>query len=59
MWETLNQAAVQRTYDITKLSFAAMGTLGHDYRILRSGAALGRGCGPLLITRPGNAGPGA
>jgi len=50
--ETLNQRAVKGTYDITKLSFAAMGRLGKQYRILRSGAALGRGCGPLVITMP-------
>ncbi len=51
--ETLNQKAAKSTYDITKLSFAAMGSLGDRYRILRSGAALGRGCGPLVITLPG------
>jgi 1,4-dihydroxy-6-naphthoate synthase len=51
--ETLNQRAAKGTYDITKLSFAAMGSLGEQYRLLRSGAALGRGCGPLVITMPG------
>ncbi len=51
--ETLNQQAATSTYDITKLSFAAMGSLGDRYRLLRSGAALGRGCGPLVITLPG------
>ncbi|SMC68842.1 1,4-dihydroxy-6-naphthoate synthase [Desulfocicer vacuolatum DSM 3385] len=51
--ETLNQKAAKTTYDITKLSFAAMGNLGDKYRILRSGAALGRGCGPLVIAMPG------
>jgi len=51
--ETLNQRAAKGTYDITKLSFAAMGSLGEQYRILRNGAALGRGCGPLVITMPG------
>lgn len=49
--ETLNQQAVHATHDITKLSFAAMAGLGNHYRILRSGAALGRGCGPLVISR--------
>ena len=51
--ETLNQQAATSTHDITKLSFAAMGGLGDRYRLLRSGAALGRGCGPLVITLPG------
>jgi len=52
--ETLNQAARNRTYDITKLSFAAMGNLRSAYWLLKSGAALGRGCGPLIVARPGS-----
>jgi 1,4-dihydroxy-6-naphthoate synthase len=51
--ETLNQKAVMGTYDISKLSFAALGGLLDDYGLLRSGAALGRGCGPLIVARPG------
>ena len=51
--ETLNQAARSRVYDITKLSFAAMGNLRSNYWLLKSGAALGRGCGPLIVARPG------
>jgi 1,4-dihydroxy-6-naphthoate synthase len=51
--EALNQAAVKRTHDITKLSFAALGNLLDRYTLLRSGAALGNGCGPLVVSRPG------
>ncbi|MEX1298295.1 MAG: 1,4-dihydroxy-6-naphthoate synthase [Desulfotignum sp.] len=51
--EALNQAAVKRTHDITKLSFAALGNLLDRYALLRSGAALGNGCGPLVVCRPG------
>jgi len=51
--EALNQAAVKVTHDITKLSFAALGNLLDRYALLRSGAALGNGCGPLLVSRPG------
>lgn len=51
--EALNQTAVQRIHDITKLSFAALGNLLDRYALLRSGAALGRGCGPLVVSRPG------
>jgi 1,4-dihydroxy-6-naphthoate synthase len=51
--ETLNQAARSRVYDVTKLSFAAMGNLRSNYWLLKSGAALGRGCGPLIVARPG------
>jgi len=35
------------------LSFAAIGHLIEKYALLRSGAALGRGCGPLLVAKPG------
>jgi 1,4-dihydroxy-6-naphthoate synthase len=51
--ETLNQAARSRVYDVTKLSFAAMANLRSSYWLLKSGAALGRGCGPLIVARPG------
>jgi 1,4-dihydroxy-6-naphthoate synthase len=51
--EALNMAARQGRYHISKLSFAAIGHLLGDYGLLRSGAALGRGCGPLIVARPG------
>jgi len=49
--ETLNQLARQRVLDLTKISFHAYGHLRHDYVLLDSGSALGRGCGPLVIAR--------
>ncbi|WP_457552837.1 menaquinone biosynthesis family protein [Desulfobacula sp.] len=51
--ETLNQNAAKGTYDITKLSFAAFGSLVDTYALLRTGSALGIGCGPLIISLPG------
>jgi len=51
--ETLNLNAVEQRYDITKLSFAALGFLQDCYGLLRTGAALGRGCGPLIVARSG------
>lgn len=51
--ETLNQRAAAGELDITKLSFAAIGHLRESYGLLHSGAALGRGCGPLIVARPG------
>lgn len=48
--ETLNEMAFQGKLDITKLSCHAFGHLVDDYILLRSGSALGRGCGPLLIS---------
>lgn len=51
--ETLNQKARSQTLDVTKLSFAAIGHLTETYGLVRSGAALGRGCGPLVVARSG------
>ena len=51
--ETLNQHAASGSYHITKLSFAALGRLLDRYALLRTGSALGEGCGPLLISLPG------
>lgn len=47
--ETLNAWAMQGRLDITKISFHALGHVLDDYVLLHSGAALGRGCGPLLV----------
>ena len=52
--ETLNQEARSQSLDVTKLSFAAIGQLQETYGLLRSGAALGRGCGPLVVARAGS-----
>jgi 1,4-dihydroxy-6-naphthoate synthase len=52
--ETLNAWALQGQLDVTKLSFHALGHVLDRYTLLRAGAALGRGCGPLLITGPGH-----
>ena len=47
--ETLNQMALKGELDITKVSYNAFGNLRDDYCLLRSGGALGRGCGPLVV----------
>ena len=49
--ETLNQKAMNGELDISKVSYHAFGRLRDTYRLLRSGGALGRGCGPLLIAK--------
>ncbi|NTW60457.1 MAG: 1,4-dihydroxy-6-naphthoate synthase [Nitrospirae bacterium] len=51
--ETLNQLALTGELDLTKISYHALGHLRERYALLRSGGALGRGCGPLLVARPG------
>src|SRR5579884_4321153 len=50
--ESLNSAVRRGSYELTKISYGAIPFLMDRYRILRSGGALGRGCGPLLIARP-------
>lgn len=50
--ETLNEWALAGRLDVTKLSFHALGLVLDEYELLPSGAALGRGCGPLLVSRP-------
>lgn len=49
--EELNQRAKKKTYHISKLSFAAIGHMQEEYGLLRTGAALGRGCGPLIVAK--------
>jgi 5,8-dihydroxy-2-naphthoate synthase len=49
--EELNRRAYAGELDLTKLSFGAVAGVGDRYRLLRSGAALGRGVGPLVVAR--------
>ncbi len=47
--EELNALARKGRLDVTKLSVAAAARVLDEYVLLNSGAALGRGCGPLLV----------
>jgi 1,4-dihydroxy-6-naphthoate synthase len=49
--DTLNQIALRGEPDVVKVSFHALGHLRERYYLLRSGGALGRGCGPLVVSR--------
>ncbi|MDQ2665712.1 MAG: 1,4-dihydroxy-6-naphthoate synthase [Gemmatimonadota bacterium] len=49
--EELNRRAHHGEFDLTKLSVGAFAAVGDRYRLLRSGAALGEGVGPLVVTR--------
>ncbi|WPQ62922.1 1,4-dihydroxy-6-naphthoate synthase [Chitinophaga sancti] len=49
--ETLNKWALEGKLDITKLSYGVLPKVLHQYELLNSGSALGRGCGPLLIAK--------
>jgi 1,4-dihydroxy-6-naphthoate synthase len=49
--EELNRRAHLREFDLTKMSVGAFAAVGDRYRLMRSGAALGEGVGPLVVTR--------
>lgn len=53
--ETLNKRAVEgrEKLDVTKMSFHAFGHAMGNYDLLSVGSAIGRGCGPLLVTTHG------
>ena len=52
--ETLNQWAAQGRLELTKESYHAFFHVLPQYVALRSGGALGRGVGPLLVAKPGS-----
>jgi 1,4-dihydroxy-6-naphthoate synthase len=49
--DALNQAAMAGELDVAKVSYHAYGYLAADWVLLRSGGALGRGVGPLVVAR--------
>lgn len=49
--EALNRAAFAGDVDVTKLSYHAYAYCAERFALLDAGSALGRGCGPLLISR--------
>lgn len=55
--EQLNRRALLAEADVSKISCAVLPAISDRYALLDSGAALGRGNGPLLICRKGFGGP--
>ena len=49
--EQLNQWALEKRLDVTKVSFSAYTHCVEDYVLLNSGSAIGDNCGPLLIKK--------
>jgi 1,4-dihydroxy-6-naphthoate synthase len=49
--EALNREAFAGAADVTKLSFHAFAYCAGNYVLLDAGSALGRNCGPLLVSR--------
>lgn len=47
--QSLNEAALRETYDVTALSFAAYPSLRDRYVLLDCGASFGEGYGPIVI----------
>ncbi|WP_044640664.1 1,4-dihydroxy-6-naphthoate synthase [Risungbinella massiliensis] len=53
--KTNGWAADSDSYDMLKISCAALPWVLSDYALLPCGGALGRGCGPLILTAKGSA----
>ena len=49
--DVTNTAAERGEFDVVKVSYAALPWLLERYALLPAGGALGRGCGPLVLTR--------
>jgi len=49
--DVTNTAAERGTFDLVKVSYAALPWLLDKYALLPCGGALGRGCGPLVLVR--------
>ena len=49
--ETLNRLVLEQALDISKISYHLLGHVRDTYCLLRAGGALGRGCGPLVVSR--------
>jgi 1,4-dihydroxy-6-naphthoate synthase len=53
--QTLNEWALQGRLDVTKISYGVLPLLLDHYIVLNAGGALGKGVGPLLITKQAGA----
>ena len=49
--ETLNELAKNQALDFTKISYGVLPLITTTYKVLNSGGALGKGVGPLLISK--------
>ncbi|WP_371517513.1 1,4-dihydroxy-6-naphthoate synthase [Kitasatospora sp. NBC_01300] len=52
-----NGLAERGELDVLKISYGALPWVLDEYTLLPCGGALGRGCGPLVLTRPGTDAP--
>ena len=49
--EELNKKVLKGELPVSKVSFGMLGKYLDDYIVLNSGSAMGRGCGPLLVSK--------
>lgn len=49
--QTLNEWAIEGKLDISKISYGVLPLVIQQYKLLNSGGALGKGVGPLLISK--------
>src|SRR3989454_12842645 len=47
--QSLNETALEETYDVTAISFAAYPSLRDKYILLDCGASFGEGYGPMVV----------
>lgn len=48
--EELNLGAIHQQFDLCKISYALVPEIAKNYNILTAGSALGKGCGPMIIS---------
>ena len=49
--QVLNRLALKNSYDVIKVSYGVIPDILDNYSILKSGGALGFGCGPLVVAK--------
>lgn len=49
--EHLNQLSINKEISVSKMSYATFAKLTKDFQLIPYGSALGKGCGPLLISK--------
>jgi 1,4-dihydroxy-6-naphthoate synthase len=49
--ETLNNMALSESLDVTKVSFYAYAHVMDKYALLKTGGAIGRSCGPIIVSK--------
>ncbi|MEO5358317.1 MAG: 1,4-dihydroxy-6-naphthoate synthase [Nitrospirae bacterium YQR-1] len=49
--ETLNNMALNESLDVTKVSFYAYAHVTDKYAMLKTGGAMGRSCGPIIVSK--------